>query len=195
MAREGRRGGRARRRRRRVDGGAAGALRRPDPGAASRGTSRTSSSILRSASSSRRPTSRRANVNLAPRRPVPGSLALDQNFLWRPFAGSPGTRRRSSALAHRRDDAPGPGPRRRLGHAGREAAAPEAAAAGEALDLADHDRDAVVRGRPRRLPAAGADGIGIWEMKLADDSLERSGERARGPRRRSRKCLRSCRCR
>jgi phytoene dehydrogenase-like protein len=32
----------------------------------------------------------RANVNLAHGDPYGGSLALDQNFLWRPFPGSPG---------------------------------------------------------------------------------------------------------
>ena len=37
-----------------------------------------------------------ANPNLVHGDPYGGSLALDQNFLWRPFPGSPGTRRRST---------------------------------------------------------------------------------------------------
>ena len=43
--------------------------------------------------------------------------------------------------------------------------------------------------------AAGADGIGIWEMKLGDDSLERFRASGLGARRRCRRCRRSSRCR
>ena len=52
--------------------------------------------------------------------PYAGSLALDQNFLWRPFPASPGHATPvDAALAHRREHAPGAGPRRRLRDAGR----------------------------------------------------------------------------
>src|SRR4029450_795092 len=80
---------------------------------------------------------------------------------------------RDGALAHRCEHAPGAGTRRRLRHAGRQPAAAQAAVAVKlsisqittvTQSFAD-DVDTYV--------AAGADGIGIWEMKLEDDSLER----------------------
>ncbi len=52
-----------------------------------------------------------------------GSCALDQNLIWRPRpgpAGPPDARR--AALAHRREHAPGAGPRGGLGHARGEGA-------------------------------------------------------------------------
>jgi phytoene dehydrogenase-like protein len=41
-----------------------------------------------------------ANVNLEQGDPYSGSLALDQNFLWRPFAGQPGHRTAVEGLFH-----------------------------------------------------------------------------------------------
>jgi phytoene dehydrogenase-like protein len=42
----------------------------------------------------------RANVNLRHGDPYGGALALDQNFLWRPFSGSPGHRTPVDRLWH-----------------------------------------------------------------------------------------------
>ena len=68
-----------------------------------------------------------ANVNMVGGDIYAGSCALDQNLLWRPRPGLPGHRTHvDGALAHRREHAPGPGARRRLGHARREGAAPAA---------------------------------------------------------------------
>ena len=54
-----------------------------------------------------------ANPNLAHGDPYGGSLALDQNFLWRPFPAQPGHRTPvDGPLAHRREHASRPGPRR-----------------------------------------------------------------------------------
>ena len=64
-----------------------------------------------------------ANVNLVHGDPYGGSLALDQNFLWR----APHRTVVAGRLARRRLDAPGPGPRRRQRRAGRAAAARAAA--------------------------------------------------------------------
>ena len=70
-----------------------------------------------------------ANPNLHHGDPYSGSLALDQNFLWRPFAGRPGHRTADrSALAHRREHLARPGARRRLGNARRPGAAARARA-------------------------------------------------------------------
>ena len=41
-----------------------------------------------------------ANINLAQGDPYSGSLALDQNFLWRPFARQPGHRTPVEGLFH-----------------------------------------------------------------------------------------------
>src|SRR4029077_11093727 len=41
-----------------------------------------------------------ANINLERGDPYSGSLALDQNFLWRPFAQQPGHRTPVRALFH-----------------------------------------------------------------------------------------------
>jgi phytoene dehydrogenase-like protein len=41
-----------------------------------------------------------ANVNLTHGDPYSGSLALDQNFLWRPFARQPGHRTAVEGLFH-----------------------------------------------------------------------------------------------
>jgi phytoene dehydrogenase-like protein len=51
-----------------------------------------------------------ANVNLHRGDPYSGSLALDQNFIWRPFAGSPGHRTPVERLWHiGASTHPGPG--------------------------------------------------------------------------------------
>src|SRR5207253_3092934 len=90
--------------------------------------------------------------------------------------------RRRTAVAHRREHPSRPWPRRRLGHARREAA-PRAAAS----EAAARARSPMTRLSISQITtvsqsfaddldayrAAGADGIGIWEMKLEDDSLER----------------------
>src|SRR5207247_4786404 len=80
-------------------------------------------------------------------------------------------------LQHRREHAPRPGSRRRLRHARREAAAAEAAQATVRLSVSQITT--VMEGFADDLDAyraAGADGIGIWETKLEDDSLERFRE-------------------
>jgi phytoene dehydrogenase-like protein len=41
-----------------------------------------------------------ANINLAQGDPYSGSLALDQNFLWRPFSRQPGHRTPVDGLFH-----------------------------------------------------------------------------------------------
>ena len=56
----------------------------------SRATSRTSSRRSSTASCSRPHDLEAANVNLVHGDPYGGSLALDQNFLWRPFGTAPG---------------------------------------------------------------------------------------------------------
>ena len=123
VARQGRRGGRARRRRRDLDGEPARALRRPHPG-----TPRTAHPEPRVVD----PRARRLSpADLAggehqprPRRSLRRLARLDQNFLWRPLAAQPGHRTPvDGALAHRRVDTPRPRPRRRLRHARRAAAA------------------------------------------------------------------------
>ena len=152
MAREGRRGRRARHRRRHVDGGAARALRRPRSRRGSRATSRTSS---RRSSRARRLSPadlQAANPNLHHGDPYSGSLALDQNFLWRPFPGRPGPPHAGRpALAHRREHlararasarAPGRSSRRSCCRPRRRAAAPSGSPPAELC-----------------LPAAGA----LWE--------------------------------
>ena len=115
-----------------------------------------------------------ANVNLHHGDPYSGALTLDQNLLWRPLPASPGHATPVERLWHiGASTHPGPG----LG-------------AGSGTMVAK--RLLRRRLRPMRLSIsqittvtqpfaddldayreAGADGIGIWEMKLADDSLER----------------------
>ena len=94
-----------------LDGRAARALRRPHPGADRDATSRTSSRrSLAARRASRRPTCRRTNINLVHGDPYGGSLALDQNFLWRaPHRTQVPGVWHVGASTH-----PGPGPRRRL---------------------------------------------------------------------------------
>src|SRR4029078_9414929 len=78
-----------------------------------------------------------------------------------------------TALAHRREHASRPRPRRVFGEDGREAPAPAAAAP---VKLSISQITTVTQPFADDLDAyreAGADGVGIWEMKLADDSLER----------------------
>ena len=119
MAREGRRGRRDRRRRRHVDGGVARAVRRPDRQARlGRHIPNLESAIL--ARTVLSPADlERANVNLRHGDPYAGSLALDQNFLWRPFPAPRSRDRRRPPLAHRGEHPSRPRPRRRLRHAGR----------------------------------------------------------------------------
>ena len=75
----------------------------------------------------------RANVNLRHGDPYGGSLALDQNFLWRPFGGSPGPHDAGrAAVADRREHLARPRPRRRLGDDRRAEAARAAAHAARA---------------------------------------------------------------
>ena len=93
----------------------------------------------------------RMNVNLRRGDPYGGALSLDQNFLWRPFPRSPGHATPVERLWHIGASTwPGPGPRRRLGDARREAAAPVAKRLrsrplSAVLALADLDAPAVVR--------------------------------------------------
>ncbi len=119
-----------------------------------------------------------ANVNLHRGDPYGGSLALDQNFLWRPLASQPGHRTPVPGVWHiGASTHPGPGPRWWLRSARRQAAA---------RTLTAHPRSPT---RPPMTPPlsisqittvaqsfaddldaygeAGAAGIGIWEMKLA----------------------------
>ena len=143
-----------------------------------------------------------ANINLERGDPYSGSLALDQNFLWRPFARQPGPpHRRRRPLPHRREHMAGPG----LG-AGRDPRREGAVAAAGGERLAR--RLSVCGPGQRRIPcirprfsisqittlastfaddvrayaAAGVDGIGVWEIKLpaggdaeALEQLEASG--------------------
>ena len=138
-----------------------------------------------------------ANVNLHQGDPYSGSLALDQNLLWRPLPGEPGARDAGqAALAHRREHASRAGARRGLGDDGREAAAARGGCGGEALDLADHDGRPVVRGRPRRLPRGrrGRDrDLGDEARATTRSSASARAASARRPR--CRRCRRSCRCR
>ena len=143
------------------------ALRRPDPGAARARTSRTSSRRSASASCSRRPTCRPRTSTCVHGDPYSGSLALDQNFLWRPFPAQPGApRRRSTALAHRRQhpagaraSAPAPARSSRSSCSSRHCSNASGNASADErprLDLADHDGLGVVRRRSRRLPRRGS---------------------------------------
>ena len=106
---QGRRSRRARHRRRLLDGG----LFASGTPTASRLGSRQhipnlESSILQRVSLSPADL-QAANPNLHHGDPYSGSLALDQNFLWRPFAGRPGHRTGSTASG-RSARAPGPAP-------------------------------------------------------------------------------------
>ena len=125
-----------------------------------------------------------ANINLHHGDPYGGSLALDQNFLWRPLGSQPGPpHARPRGLAHRGQHASRPRARRRLRDARRPAAAqavPRRACAGPRPPLMPRysisQITTVGQSFADDLDAykdAGADGIGIWEMKLADDSLDR----------------------
>ena len=100
------------------------ALRRPDPGAARAAHPEPRVVDPRSASALGPHDLERANVNLRHGDPYGGSLALDQNFLWRPFPRSPGHATPVERLWHIGASTwPGPGARRRLGDARRAGAA------------------------------------------------------------------------
>ena len=100
------------------------ALRRPHPGAARAAHPEPRVVDPRRASRSRRPTCRTANINLVHGDPYGGSLALDQNFLWRPLASQPGHRTPVDGVWHiGASTHPGPGPRRGQRRARRAAAA------------------------------------------------------------------------
>ncbi len=100
VAREGRRGRRARHRRRRRGRRSSASDTPTASRRASRGTSRTSSPRCSRARRSPRPTSRRRTRTSSTATRTPGSLALDQNFVWRPFAGQPGHRTPVDRLWH-----------------------------------------------------------------------------------------------
>ena len=71
-----------------------------------------------------------ANPNMPGGDIYSGSCALDQNLIWRPRPGLPGHRTHVDRLWHiGASTHPGPGPRRRLGHARGEGAAQAAALA------------------------------------------------------------------
>src|SRR5262249_47320818 len=77
------------------------------------------------------------------------------------------------AVAHRCEHPSRPWPGRRLGDAGRQAS-PARAVMAVQLSLAPITTLTPHFAHPRpAYRAAGADGIGIWETKLEDDSLER----------------------
>src|SRR4029078_9881906 len=172
VAGEGRRGRRARRRRGHVDRAAARALRRPHPGAdrPARAETRELAPQARDPLAGRpaggerqsppgRPVLRRPDA-----RPEP-ALATAAGQSRARDAGQ-------AALAHRREHASRPRPRRGFGDDGGEAPAPAAGAPGK---LSLSQITTVTQPFADDLDAyreAGADGVGIWEMKLADDSLE-----------------------
>ena len=82
----------------------------------SRGTSRTSSRRSSPRTCLSPADLQAANINLVHGDPYGGSLALDQNFLWRPLASQPGHRTPVDGVWHvGASTHPGPGPRRRLG--------------------------------------------------------------------------------
>ena len=128
-----------------------------------------------------------ANINLAHGDPYGGSLALDQNFLWRPFPASPGHATAVDRLWHiGASTHPGPGLGAGSGTlVAQQLLRPAAAEAGR--QPAPRPRLAVM---PRfaisqitTLPAsfeddlrayrdAGAEGIGIWEIKLREGEEE-----------------------
>ena len=125
VAREGRRGRRARRRRRHVDGGAARALRRPDPGADRR--ARPEPRVVDPASAS---SLSPADLAGGERQPAPAATRTRaRSRSTRTCSGarcpaSPGHATPVDGLWHiGASTHPGPGPRRGLGHARREAAA------------------------------------------------------------------------
>ena len=152
-----------------------------------------------------------ANVNLHRGDPYSGSLALDQNFLWRPFAESPGHATPVDRLWHiGASTHPGPG----LGAGSGTLVAKQllepplrARAFARARTLVGPMTPrfsisqittvgAVVRRRPRRLPRRGR----ARDRDLGDEARRRllrlasarAGSRRRPP---SRRCRRSCRCR
>ena len=106
---------------------AARALRRPHPGAARAAHPEPRVVDPRSASSLSPADLQAANVNLVHGDPYGGSLALDQNFLWRPLPRSPAPHAGGRRLARRRVHPPGPGSRRRQRRPRRAAAARTAA--------------------------------------------------------------------
>ena len=124
----------------------------------------------------------RANVNLLHGDPYGGSLALDQNFLWRPFPASPGHATAVDRLWHIGASTPRAGARYRLGDVGRAAAPPTGAAQAGGQPSARARRPLTPRfsiSQITTLPAsfeedlrayreAGAEGIGIWEIKLRE---------------------------
>ena len=128
--------------------------------------------------------------------PYGGALALDQNFLWRPFPRQPGPRDAGRpALAHRREHLARPGPRRRLGHA-RRAGAPEArrspsarCRAGSGVDRARSQISTLPQRsrRPWQDRAVGAGGHRPREIAWVDSSATTSVDAvARDARRASR---------
>ena len=109
-----------------------------------------------------------------------GSCALDQNLLWRPLAEAPGHETAvAGPVAHRREHASRPGPRRRLRLSRREgadeasdhpAAPREAAGALVTLSLSEISTvGASFAEDVEAYAAAGFDAIGIWEFKLPPD--------------------------
>src|SRR5438552_1556743 len=102
----------------------------------------------------------------------------------RPSAACSRPRRRSGWGSRCRSTRSAPRARRRLGHARRQATARAAAAEAPArarspMKLSISQITTVAQSFADDLDAyraAGADGIGIWETKLADDSLQRFRE-------------------
>ena len=138
-----------------------------------------------------------ANVNLHHGDPYSGSLALDQNLLWRPLPASPGHSTPVKGLWHiGASTHPGAGPRRRLRHARREAPAAEAPVA---VKLSISQITTVTQSFADDLDAYRAAGRGR-DRDLGDEARRRLAralprERPRRGRRRFRRCRRSCRCR
>jgi len=95
-----------------------------------------------------------ANVNLHQGDPYSGALQLDQNLLWRPLPSSPGHATPVDRLWHiGASTHPGRGSARAPARWLPSGCCDGGRRGGEALGLADHDREPVVRRRPRRLPS------------------------------------------